>query len=77
MFRPMLFVHGDLDQTISFKQMELMQARAQELGAPMEFMTIQNAGHGWKQEVQGVEPSPSEREIVSAMVGFIEQQMNQ
>lgn len=47
---PMLFMHGNRDRLIPYKQMLRMQSAALEIGADMRFVTVGNAGHGWKHE---------------------------
>lgn len=68
---PMLFIHGNRDRTISYKQMEVMQKRADELNADMQFVTVNHSGHGWKPEPKDQQIVPSVEEIVSMQADFV------
>ena len=45
---PMLTMHGNLDTTIPQKHSRLLAAKAKEIGADVEFLPVNNAGHGWR-----------------------------
>ncbi|MFA5688270.1 MAG: alpha/beta hydrolase [Kiritimatiellales bacterium] len=72
---PMMFALGDTDRTISYRQMELMQSRAEEVTASFRFLTVANAGHGWKKDAE-YNPVPVKPEIVKQCADFIAEQLN-
>ncbi|MEM8964430.1 MAG: alpha/beta hydrolase, partial [Acidobacteriota bacterium] len=44
---PLFVVHGTNDPTVEFERSELLVARAENQGVPVEFHPIQGAGHGF------------------------------
>jgi acetyl esterase/lipase len=66
---PMLLVHGDRDQTAPIRQSAWMDEQAKKLGVPVTFVTVKNAGHGFKEA--GAPISPSRDEINTTTLNFI------
>ena len=45
---PTLLIHGTEDKYVAFEQAEWMQARYQQVGAEVEMLKLDGAGHGFK-----------------------------
>ncbi len=45
---PTLLIHGTEDKYVAFEQAEWMQARYQQVGAEVEMLKLEGAGHGFK-----------------------------
>jgi len=43
---PFLLIHGDMDETVRFKNSEVMKAALADAGVPVELLRIPGAGHG-------------------------------
>jgi acetyl esterase/lipase len=44
---PLLLIHGTADEEVSFRQSETMTARMKAVGAPVEFVPVPGANHGF------------------------------
>jgi acetyl esterase/lipase len=44
---PLLLIHGTADEEVSFRQSEAMAARMKAVGAPVEFVPVPGANHGF------------------------------
>lgn len=64
----MLLMHGDRDTGVIVKHAYYMQEQAEQIGAPVEVVIVENAGHNWGQ--RGVIIEPSLDEIIERTVGF-------
>jgi acetyl esterase/lipase len=65
---PLLMIQGDKDTTIPVKHAYYMQEKAKAIGAPVEIMIIQNAGHNWRKV--DAEIAPTQKEIIDRTVKF-------
>ena len=54
---PLLMVQGDRDTTIPVKHANYMQEKSEAIGAPVEIMIIQHAGHNWRSVEEPIAPS--------------------
>ncbi len=62
---PLLLMQGDSDHAVHISHATYLNARAQELGAKVEFILVQNAGHNWRQVGEPIDPSKDQlREIM-------------
>ena len=43
---PMLLIHGDADNVVSYENAEVMQAALEKAGVPVELLRVPGAGHG-------------------------------
>jgi dipeptidyl aminopeptidase/acylaminoacyl peptidase len=43
---PFLLVHGDADQTVPFRQSEMMEEALRKVNVPVKLIRIPNGGHG-------------------------------
>ena len=65
---PLLLMQGDSDHAVHISHATHLNARAQELGAKVEFILVQNAGHNWRQVGEPIDPS--KEELLEIMVDF-------
>lgn len=65
---PLLMIQGDKDTTIPVKHAYHMAKKAKEIGAPVQTLIVQNAGHNWRKVDADI--SPTRNEIVAASVKF-------
>jgi acetyl esterase/lipase len=65
---PFLMMQGDKDSTIPVKHLYYMQAKATELGAPVDFQIVKNAGHNWRSVDAAIEPTRNQ--IIDQTVQF-------
>ena len=49
---PVLLTHGTEDRTVPYSQAEVLKARLEQVGVPVELITVRGGGHGF----QGGEP---------------------
>jgi acetyl esterase/lipase len=69
---PLLMLQGNMDTTIPVHHARHMQARAKELGAPVEIVIVKNAGHNWRTGGDGRgELEPSQDEIIKRSAEFL------
>lgn len=54
---PLLMIQGDKDTTIPVKHAYHMKEKADNIGAPVETMIIQNAGHNWRSVEAPIAPT--------------------
>lgn len=54
---PLLMIQGDQDTTIPVMHAETMKRKALMIGAPVEVLIVQNAGHNWRKVGADIEPS--------------------
>ena len=66
---PLLLVHGDSDQTAPPRQSAWMHSEALKLGVPVTFISVKNAGHGFKEAKGAI--SPTKDEINKLTLKFI------
>lgn len=66
---PLLLIQGDADTTIPVKHAHFMKQRADDIGAAVEAIIVQNAGHNWRSEDALIEPSVAT--IVDKTVEFL------
>lgn len=74
---PLLMIQGDGDTTIPVKHAYYVQAKAKELGAPVEIMIIKHAGHNWRKADGSTPIDPSADVIVNRTVDFIADHLSQ
>jgi acetyl esterase/lipase len=53
--RPLLQIHGKQDSVISYAQGVHLKEKADKVGAPVTFLSVNHAGHGW--HTKDMEPS--------------------
>ncbi|NNJ26504.1 alpha/beta hydrolase fold domain-containing protein [Alienimonas chondri] len=70
---PLLMIQGDQDTTIPVKHAYYMKRQAEAVGAPVEILIVENAGHNWR--AVGAEIKPSREEIVERTVQFFVEQL--
>lgn len=68
---PLLMVQGDSDSTIPVHHASHMKEKADGIGAPVEIMIIENAGHNWLAADPSREITPSTTGIVEKSVNFL------
>ncbi len=66
--RPMLLIQGNRDETIPLAHALHLQRKADEIGAPVKSIIVENAGHNWR--AAGGAPTPSLREIQTLTVEY-------
>ena len=64
---PFLLIHGDADETVSYRNSEVMKANLEKAGVPVELLRISGAGHG--PTFPGAENPP---DYVGAMVEWFD-----
>jgi len=65
---PLLLIQGDQDTTIPVKHARFMAKKATAIGAPVETLIVQNAGHNWRKV--GADIEPSREAIIEASAAF-------
>lgn len=65
---PLLMIQGDKDTTIPVKHAHYMKQKADSLGAAVEIMIINNAGHNWRRVDEDIKPTRDE--IIDRTVQF-------
>ena len=68
---PLLMAQGDSDSTIPVHHAYHMKEKADAIGAPVEIMIIENAGHNWREADPSKPISPSTAGIVEKSVNFL------
>jgi len=68
---PLLMIQGDRDTTIPVHHAYYMDERAEQIGAPVDILIIENAGHNWREADQGVAIEPPLATIVERTVEFL------
>ena len=43
---PFLLIHGDADETVPFKNSEVMKTALEQAGVPVDLLRVPGAGHG-------------------------------
>lgn len=71
---PLLMIQGDKDTTIPVKHAHYMGKRSEELGASVEILIVQNAGHNWRKV--GADIKPARDEIIQATANFFMTHLN-
>ncbi|MEM9369407.1 MAG: prolyl oligopeptidase family serine peptidase [Planctomycetota bacterium] len=71
---PLLMIQGDQDTTIPVKHALHMESSASSIGAPVDIMIIQNAGHNWRRVNEDIEPS--REAIIQRTVQFLAGSLN-
>lgn len=66
---PLLMIQGNMDTTIPVKHAYHMQQRAEAVGAPVDVMIVENAGHNWRKVNADIRPT--REAIVERTVQFI------
>lgn len=69
--KPILIIHGEEDTVLSIKQAEAFVDEAEKGGAPVDFIPVANAEHGFR----GENIEPTEEEIRQATVDFFEKHL--
>ena len=65
----MFTMHGNLDTTIPQKHSQALAAKAKEIGADVQYLPVNNAGHGWRGDCD-----PAWSKIRERMVEFVVEQ---
>lgn len=60
---PLLLIHGTADEEVSFRQSETMAARMKAAGAPVEFVPVPGANHGFVDK----DPAATRRDSLMAL----------
>ncbi len=60
---PLLLIHGTADEEVSFRQSETMAARLRAAGAPVEFVPVPGANHGFVDK----DPGATKRDSLMAL----------
>lgn len=66
---PLLMIQGDKDTTIPVKHAYRIEQDAKAIGASVEVVIVQNAGHNWRRVDADI--SPTRDEIVERSVAFL------
>lgn len=72
---PLLMLQGDQDPTIPVHHARYMKLRADQTGAPVTSVIVENASHGWNSSGGPIRPSLDE--IVAKTVTFMKQHLEQ
>ena len=70
---PLLMIQGDMDTTIPVHHAHYMKKRADAIGASVEILIVQNAGHNWTKAGDAL--SPTLQEITAKTALFIQQRV--
>ena len=66
---PLFMIQGDKDTTIPVKHAYRMKKDAEVIGAPVEIVIMNNAGHNWRKVDANIDPTRDE--IVDQSVAFL------
>ena len=66
-------MQGDSDHAVHISHATRLNARALELGADVEPVIVENAGHNWRQVGDPIEPS--KEQLRDMMLDFAENQL--
>ncbi|MEO8206485.1 MAG: alpha/beta hydrolase [Chthoniobacterales bacterium] len=72
---PFLVVHGDKDPAVSLQQSKTFVEAMQKVGAPVEFITVRNGGHGLGSVVPGQLSIPNADDAERVMDAFWEKNL--
>lgn len=72
---PLLMLQGDQDPTIPVHHARYMKLRADQAGAPVTCIIVENASHGWNSSGGPIRPSLDE--IVAKTAAFMKQHLEQ
>ena len=65
---PLFMIQGDKDTTIPVKHAYYMAKKAEEIGAPVKTLIVENAGHNWRKVEQDIVPTRDE--IIATTVDY-------
>lgn len=65
---PLLLIQGDNDETIPVKHAYYMAEKAEEIGAPVTTLIVENSGHNWRDA--GAKIKPSVDKIIQKTVDY-------
>jgi acetyl esterase/lipase len=68
---PLLMIQGDGDTTIPVHHARYMQERAEKIGAPVEILIVENAGHNWRMANGKTPIKPARETIIARTVAFL------
>jgi len=66
---PLLMIQGDKDTTIPVKHAYYMKEKAKNIGAPVEVVIVNNAGHNWRKVKHDIKPTRND--IIQKTVDFL------
>ncbi len=72
---PLLMVQGDGDTTIPVHHAHYMKEKAEAIGAPVEILIIENAGHNWRTADETVRGKVPTRGLIDRSVEFLTQHL--
>lgn len=72
---PLLMIQGNNDTTIPVKHAYHMQQRAEAVGAPVDVMIVENAGHNWRKVNADI--NPTREAIIERTVRFFRDHLTQ
>ncbi len=65
---PLLMIQGDKDTTIPVKHAYYMAKKAEEVGAPVTILIVENSGHNWRKVEEDI--VPTREAIITATVNY-------
>ena len=68
---PLLMIQGNGDTTIPVHHAHYMAQKAKTIGAPVEIMIIENAGHNWRMADGQTPIKPTKEEIIQHTADFL------
>lgn len=68
---PLLMIQGDGDTTIPVKHAYYMEAKAKELGAPVQTLIVKHAGHNWRKADGKTPIEPTRAQIIQSSIDFL------
>jgi len=70
---PLLMVQGDGDTTIPVHHARYMKEKAEAIGAPVEILIIENAGHNWRTADETIRGKVPTQGLIDRSVEFLAQ----
>lgn len=72
---PLLMVQGDGDTTIPVHHARYMKEKAEAIGAPVEILIIENAGHNWRTADETQKGKVPTKGLIARSVEFLTQNL--
>lgn len=72
---PVLMIHGDKDATVPIGQSQAMEKALKDVGMDVAFITVKNAGHGFKPAARGDKIDPPIDDIHKATLDFFDKHL--